>query len=455
MWRRVVFVCGAYVSAAGCVSSGTWTRYHDVQHELAKLVREPGAAADATTTDLGRRVEPSGCVELAQHVAETFPTLRAGERRARSALARARSEGAPPPPEVMLEVWDFPIGDPQLADREGMYMAGVAQTIPPAGALDGRARAAIEEANEVIAGAADERSAIRARALEACVVWSASALEAERYGEFEATTERMREIVSARVSTGGSIADLARIETELATLRRMRIEAEARARRAEGRLRGWLGERSDDALDAPPALDALPRVDATERWVSRALESRGAIRAARARARRAEANADAAEASATVPTFSVRATFMGMPSARPGLGAAVGMTLPWLWSGEGAARDAARAEVEAANEEVAAIELEVRADVRAAAESLAALTRALDELRERERPAAQRALEAVGAGLATGTADLTAWLDAARALRELAVREAALLREVARAWAELERAVGLPLAERMETEAER
>jgi outer membrane protein TolC len=340
----------------------------------------------------------------------------------------------------MLEVWDLPVGDLELADREGMYMAGVSQAFPPAGALEGRARAAVERAEEALAEVSDAERAIRARALEACVEWSASHLEIARYREAEAIAERMREAVSARVpSAAASLSELARVDAELARVRRMRVESEVRASRAAAWLRAWLGS---DVPATPPSIDPPPPVDGLEAQVSRALERRGTLRAARARARAAASMADAAQAEASVPTFMVEATYMQMPSARPGVGAAIGMTLPWLWSGEGAARDAARAEEDAALEEVAALELEVRAEIGEAAASVESLRRALDELRERERPAAERALEAVTAGLSTGAVDVTAWLDAARALRELEVDEAGLLRELAMAWIELESASG-------------
>lgn len=430
MWR-VVLCCHACVCAVGCVSSGTWSAYREIERELAEERAAPPPR---------RSGEAATCSEIATQIADAFPRVRAGRHRARAALARARSEGALPAPELMLEVWDLPVGDLELADREGMYMAGVAQAFPPAGALEGRARAAVERAEEALAEVSDAERTIRARALEACVEWSASHLEIARYREAEAIAERMREAVSARVpSAAASISELARVDAELARVRRMRVESEVRASRAAAWLRARLG---GDVPATPPSIEPPPPVDGLEAQVSRALERRGTLRAARARARAAASMADAAQAEASVPTFMVEATYMQMPSARPGVGAAIGMTLPWLWSGEGAARDAARAEEDAALEEVAALELEVRAEVGEAAASVESLRRALDELRERERPAAERALEAVTAGLSTGAVDVTAWLDAARALRELEVDEAGLLRELAIAWIELESASG-------------
>src|SRR5262245_59497777 len=224
MWR-VVCLCGV-ASAAGCVSSGTWRSYAEVERALD--VEERAAAHGA----------PSTCAELAQQLVDAAPSVRAGHARARAQLARARSEGALPAPELTLEVWDFPIGDPQLADREGMYMAGLEQEIPPAGSLDARARAAIEDANEATAETSEARRSLRARALEACIEWSGSALEVARHREAEALAAGMRDALLAQIRGAGetSLADVARIDAELARLRRMAIESEARERRSAARL---------------------------------------------------------------------------------------------------------------------------------------------------------------------------------------------------------------------------
>lgn len=435
MWR--VWLCVAGLGAAGCVSSGTWSSFHAVERALER---------EEERSEASRELEAgAGCDALASRITEGFPSLRATRRRARAALARGRGAGSLPAPEAMVEVWDFPVGDPQLAGEEGMYMVGLAQRLPPAGALDARARAAAGDAEAAMGELANQRRQLRARALDACFAWSVSELEADRLRRAEAVATTMRESLVAQVRAGGPtpIGEIARVDAELARLARVRVEAEGRSARASAKLSAWMGDA--EVPSAPPALE-VPRHAEIDRLVAIALERHGALRAARARVRAAEARADAADAEATVPTFTLRATYMQMPSARPGVGAAIGMTLPWLWSGEGAARDAARLEAEAQLDEVHALELEVRAEVRAAAAELEAATRALEALRERERPAAERALEAIAARYPSGAVDLDAWLDAARALRELEVEEARLLGRAARAWAALEGAVGDALA---------
>src|SRR5688572_18226759 len=80
------------------------------------------------------------CAALAEAITRSHPALRAAQHRARAATLRSDSEGSLPPPMLSFEIWDFPIGAPSRADREGMYMVGLGQEFPGGGRSD-RARA--------------------------------------------------------------------------------------------------------------------------------------------------------------------------------------------------------------------------------------------------------------------------------------------------------------------------
>ncbi|MCC6874450.1 MAG: TolC family protein [Sandaracinaceae bacterium] len=433
---------------SGCVSSSTWGAWSDVDRALA---REEGARERAREREREPAAAPStepasGCEALALRIAQSHPGLRAPRERARAALARARAEGALPAPQAAVGVWDFPIGDPQLADRQGMYMLRLAQELPPAGLLDGRARARVEEARESVGELDEMERMLRARAAHACTDWAQAATERARIDASRSLLEQVRAVRIARLaSSTDALAELARIDGELARLERDSTMQSSLQERAAAQLRALWGRR--DPLPEPPPLAPPPPTGDVDALVTRALASRGLVTSAQARVRAAAARASAAEASATVPTFGVSATYMQMPSNRPGIGAEVMMTLPWLWSGEGAERDAARLDAEAELDTLAGLERDVRAEVVSAAHTLEAARRTLEVLQARERPAAERALEAASATYATGGVDLVTWLDAARALRELEVEEARLLGGAAHARVELEAAVGTSLEE--------
>lgn len=445
MRRALWSLAAAWI--AGCVSPGTWSALHEVERELE---REPVVASSGDERIAHAR-DVRGCAELAQRIVAAHPALGVPRARARAALAMARSEGALPAPELMLELWDFPIGDPQRADREGMYMVGLAQALPPAAALDGRARAAVEDARAALGELAERRREIGAAAAHACVDWSEASAVALRLEGAALVLDRMRDALIARfASSDDALSQIARLDGERARIERMQVDAAARAARGSARLAAWLGGDADVLPGRAPELALAEGTLDHDALLARAIAARGAIESARARARAAAARADAAEADATLPRFVIGANYMQMPSQRAGLGASFGMTLPWLWSGEGAARDAARAAAEAELDGVAGLERDLGAELAAAIGSLDAAERAVRTLRERERPAAQRAMEAVASTYAAGRADLLAWLDAVRTLRELDVEEARLLGEAAHAWAELESAVGGEIARETE-----
>jgi outer membrane protein TolC len=321
-----------------------------------------------------------------------------------------------------------------------MYMVDVGQHVVPGAVLEGRARAEAALALAELAEADERARAIREEVHHACIEWASAALRRDRIERSRELVGRMVELISARRTvTGEPLAELARLELERARIDRWSAEADADVERARLTLAALLGR--DLPGDPPPLGPSLEPVDiqAMER---RALASRGLVRASRARREAARARAEAAEAEATIPSFLLRATFMQMPSARPGLGAMIAVDLPWLWGGEGARSEAARAEVRAEEDEIAWREREIRIALARAAADLRRAQRRLAALRERERPAAERALESATIGYAAGRADLIGWLEALGVLRALDLEEAEALAEVAHARAALEAIVG-------------
>jgi len=440
---RSVVPCAALL-AASCVSSSTWRSIDDVE----RAIEEDRAAVEAVTSTSSAVVSQDGpvdCARLAELVVAVHPGLAAPRARARAAIATARAEGALPPPSIAAEVWDFPVGDPSRANREGMYMLHVAQTLPPGDMLDGSTRAAAEDALAALAELAEMRRQIRARARHACADRAAAQARRIALESSSALLGQMSELIAARQSTGAPIADLASIDAERARLDRLTADVNARASAAESVLRTLLGLGATDAL-APTAPLSEPQTWEADALVTRAIESRGMLAVHRARALSAAARADSHAAAADVPTFDVRASYMQVPDARAGLGVFFGMTLPWLSSAEGSRRDAARAEAEAELADLAGLERDVATDVTTALGELARVSAVLATLRERERPALERALVAVQAGYASGSVDLLAWLDVVRRQRELSLDEIELLGAAEHAVAEVELAVGAPLA---------
>jgi outer membrane protein TolC len=253
----------------------------------------------------------------------------------------------------------------------------------------------------------------------------------------------MRGAVTARYSAaGGSLADVARVERELATAERMVAHAISDEERAEESLRARFGLPRTTSLGTAPALATTVAGLDADAVLDYALEHRGTLEAGRASIAAARARALAAEARAAVPTFMFGAMYMQTPQAPAGLGLEIGMTLPWLWSAEPALAEAAHAEARAAEADVLGLERTIEVDVRTALAQLETTRRVLDVLRGREGPATALALDATAATYGAGTGTLLEWLDAARAIRELEIEETGLLTDVAHARVEVASAMG-------------
>lgn len=436
----------ACTAVSGCVSSGTWSAWHEARARL-----EAADESSAPPVGEGRAApsptEPSravaSCDALVAEIVRTHPGLAAPRERARAALAMARAEGALPPPSVRLEVWDFPIGDPQRADREGMYMVGLAQELPAGSMLDAAARAATEEARVALAALEEERSAIAAEVSDACASWAAAHATREGLASFRDVLAVMRDATTARMSTGGAaLADLARLEREEAAVERAMVRAEHEASRARRLLAAWLGGAAID-IEAPSLPESVPALD-VDALLAHAEAHRGLVARGRAEIDAARARAAREEASATVPDVMLGAAYMQMPGARAGLGLEVGMSLPWLWGGAADRAEAARAAARAAEAELDGALRALRVEVTATVAELETLRADLEVLVSRERLAAERVEEAAAAAYRGGEGSLLEWLDAARARRELVLEEVEVRAALARRMVALGRVVGAP-----------
>jgi len=217
----VLFVSVATMT--GCVSSSTWSSWHATRGRITSLEeRESEIEARFVDAPTGGPLSFASCDDVVLAAVARNPGLAAPRERARAALAMARAQGALPAPTASVGTWDFPIGDPSLADREGMYMLSVAQELPPAGQLDGSARAAVEEAGAALGELDEMRRMIAAEAAHDCTDWAGAIARRAALAAWAEVLRSMSDAVRARYSAaGGTLADVARIEREIATAGRM------------------------------------------------------------------------------------------------------------------------------------------------------------------------------------------------------------------------------------------
>ena len=424
--------CGAVSVLGGCVSAGAWQRLEAAEQRLVAARAIPYEAPELRTD---RGAAAVSCAEIEAGRPPSMDAAAGPLARARAAVSRGRAEAALPPPTVSLEVWDFPIGDPSRADREGMYMVGVTQELPPGAAREGRARAGAEEADAAL-GALDERlRAVRGDARHACIeVAEAEASRTALAASVEAL-DRLESLLAARRSvTGEPLAELGRLALDRARLTGMGEVLEAQAEQARETLA---------ALGVSPNGAALPADDGAqdpplEALVDAAMQARGELASMRARVRAAHARAAAAEASASLPTWMVRATYAQTPQARAGVGAMVSMSVPWMWGGGRAEQEAQSAEAQAEEDDLTFRVQRVRVELAQALGAVRVARRSHAALHLRARPAAADALATSLSMIASGGADARGSLDAARVLNEVELETVQSLAALAHAQADLE-----------------
>ncbi len=426
--------CVVLLCLSSCVSHAAVSARAAAESELAEPIVVDGPPESGA-------VQTGGCADLARAVASRHPGARAATQRGRASLARSRAKGSLPPPRAAFEVWDFPIGAPETADEDGMYMVSLGQELPAPGMRSGEARADAEEARADAAEARERARMIYGEVAHACVDWAGSAAAIDHWRRYLSLVESSREASVAAFRAGAPLAGVARLDAELATAERKLAIAEEETRQARRTLEELTHGLAKLPAD-PPALSALSNPPPSGGAVS----ERDDVRAARGRVEGALAQSDVAEATALEPELEVRATYMQTPGARAGLGAMVGMSLPWLWGGGSDAREAAEHDVNAARSELESAQRRARAEVTRADGQARVLGRSLQMLTEREIPAAERAMEAHHASATGAMFDLAEWLEAALALRQARLDEVETRTALAHALVDLAIARGTPTA---------
>ena len=194
----------------------------------------------------------------------------------------------------------------------------------------------------------------------------------------------------------------------------------------------------------PPLLEPAPGPAASaEGQVAAALAARPELLAADARVRGGEA-AVALARRAFLPDVTLTAGYDGFedaPEMRPMVG--LSFEVPLQVGRRRAALEEARARLEAARSDRAAVEAEVRLSVRSGAARVEEARRVLGVVRERLLPAARDQLDAARAAFETGQESFLAVIGAERDLRELELAEHRALADLDRRVAELDGATGV------------
>ncbi|MFO0692404.1 MAG: TolC family protein [Polyangiales bacterium] len=373
------------------------------------------------------------------------PASAVSEAEVRRARQRERLERSFEAPSLEVQMWNAPLTRPWALGQAEMYMVEVREDLPAPGVRGARASAAAHEGRAARAERSEGEREAAARASVLHAAWVATLEEAALIARTESLVARLREVALARYGTrAASMVDVARLDAELEAIRRRaRLVREERSV-VEAAIAALLGLPGGTPI-GEPTLEAPSTVRVDVGATAEPLASRGELASRREQIAAADDRARALGYEARRPRFGVSLSYWQEPTMRPGYGAAVMMSLPWLSARNRAMADEAREERAVLEAELRALEREATLEASEAERRVRALTVALATLEESELPALERAAEAATTGYATGGLDLPGWLEIHRSTLEARAEAVALRRELETAIAALERVLGTEL----------
>jgi outer membrane protein TolC len=412
---------------------------------LATLELAGPARADSGVSD-ARLAAPVDRVTLVVAAVARSPAVRAAAQQARAATLEASAQGRLPPPEAMVWVWQVPVSRPYALDSQ-MIMVGLTQSFPAPGSLGAREAAKGAEARAELA-MADDASRQLVKDVEhtyAAYVEATSRHRVHR-GHLE-VAERVLAIAQARHATGGSLAEVALAEVELAKVVSDVVTDAAHVEAARARLNALLLRDPAAPLGPPSDEPAAGAGWDLTTSLAKARAIRPEVRAAEAvrDARRLEARAYSREA--TWPSFGVSALYFAPTSAVPvhSFGFQTSVSLPWLWGAAEHRREAADQRVTAATTQVEGAHVPIEADVAGAEAASRSAGRRLQVLRDRMLPASKRSLDVTMTGYESSRTDLLMLLAAWRSVIDAEEQTVMARASLDHALADLDAAVGAPV----------
>jgi outer membrane protein TolC len=380
---------------------------------------------------------------------ERNPAVHVSEERARAMRASAYAEGELPAPELMGQVWQVPFSRPTAFDSQ-MIMVGVTQSFPAPGVRSAREKSAAARAGEEEASGDDRTRTILREAGHAFSDYQASSARHHIHRAHLQITRHLFDIAEARHAAGGSLTDVTKAEVELSRMEADVITDATLVESARAHLNALLGRDPRAPLGTPAETEPAITSWDVPTLIAKAHAVRPEFKRARAEQEAESYAVEAARREATWPSFSVGALYFPPTDAVPthGYGASVSVSLPWLWGGAAARREAEKKLLSAATMELEAARIPVDAEVVTTEAKARSAAYRLQVLRDRTLPASRRALEVAEAGFESGRTDLLTVLDAARSVIDIESEIVMARSDLDHALTDLEAAVGTQIATR-------
>jgi outer membrane protein TolC len=373
------------------------------------------------------------------------PGLRAARERASAARAEPARVSAYDDPVVSWEAWNTP--ESFRIDEADNNIFKLSQKIPFPGKRSLAGRMAERDADVASADAsASERDLVAMVKRAYYTLWQ-SHQNLTIYSRDEALVERFAKIAEQKYAVGQvAQPDVLRPQVELTRILSRVTTEKLAIDSGHAELNALLG-RSPAAPLGVPEMPSPPKLDETDpELTALALKSRPEVPAKAALVERERTKLSMAKLD-YLPDFEVSISRFVNFQSRDGFGAMASVSLPFV------NKRKYDAEIEGARAALATAEAEYRAATdRVTREVRQAILRARSALLQRDLlvhthvPLAEQTLGASEIGYQTGKVDFLSLVDSFRAVESVHLEHVAAEAELARAFADLELAVGAPIA---------
>jgi outer membrane protein TolC len=389
---------------------------------------------------------------------ENNPEIRAAVRRLSLAQLKTTTARSLDDPMLMMRDWDTPLRQPWDLNQ-AQLMVSLQQTFTSRQKRDQRARLAEDDAGVAAIDLETLRQEVSAKVRKFCADLMRNADEMRVQERQNRLLKEALAVALAQYTTGKAPqADVLRAQMALTRLNEQLIELEEERDNARTQLNALMGQPPDKAIEIAGSYAVPTALPSIEELEQAAIEHRPELAALRTQIAKSRDEGKLTRL-AMKPDFTVGLGYMLMPTgslARNAYMAEVSMNLPWLnrerHDGEAKQADAAT--------DVSQAELDARAstvflEIRQAQIEVLAAERRVKLYRDTLLPQAEASFKASTAAYQNNRAEFMSLIDAQNLLLDIQTAAYKASAETDEGMAQLERAVGAPIANPTKSNPER
>jgi len=389
---------------------------------------------------------------------ERSPEIRAAVRRLSLARMKTSTARSLDDPMLMVRDWSTPLTKPWDLNQ-AQIMIGLQQTFPNRQKREMRVRLAEDDVNVEASNLESLRQEVSAEARKLCSTLMRNADEMKLH-ERQASLLKEALAVALAQYTSGKVpqADVLRAQMALTRLSEHLIELDEERDTARAQLNALMGRRPDEAIEIDGSYSVPAALPALEELEYAAMEHRPELAGLRSQIAKSK-NEGTMSRLGMKPDFTVALGYMLMPTgsvARSAYMAEGSMNLPWL----NRERHENEAKQTDAATELSQSELEARAaavflEIRQAQIAVLSAEKRVKLYRDTLLPQADASFKASTAAYQNNRAEFMSLIDAQNLLLDIQTAYYKASAETDAGLAQLERAIGAPIANATNRDAKR